>query len=519
MLSVVVVSWNVAPLLRRCLAAVFASAPGRALDVWVVDNASRDESVAMVRRAFPQAQLIANATNRGYAAAVNQGLRACRGWAVLLLNPDAELQGDALEVMACYLETHPNVGIVGPRLVYPDGRTQPSRRRFPTLATALCESTPIQRFWPNHPAVHRYYVADQPDDAAQEVDWLVGAALLVRRSAIAEIGLLDEGFPVYWEETDWQRRLRRAGWRVCYLPQARVLHHEAQSTSQARLQQHLWFQQGKVRYFAKHHGPAVAALVRAALVVSYIVQLAEESLKYLLVPRKRPQRRPYLAVLAATLRALLRPGPATRAGDASPPARQDSTPDRSPSLSLPRSPAALPAAARVDGVPQEYQHDEGALNACGPYALSMLVNAWRPGATRGATLAATLRGRLPGPRAWRGATPPWVMVWALRRRGLRVAGGAGGRLDDLRATLAAGCPALVLVRPTGGGRLARHYRVAVGYDDAAGLLHFNDPALPPARRQAPGNLSLSYEVFAREWEAGGFGPLWRRWYLAVGPGP
>ncbi|MBI2320952.1 MAG: glycosyltransferase family 2 protein, partial [Chloroflexi bacterium] len=462
MLSVVVVSWNVAPLLRRCLASVLAGASGRALDVWVVDNGSRDASVALVRREFSQVQVIANERNHGYAAAVNQGLVACRGRAVLLLNPDAELLGDALRVMADYLDAHPNVGVVGPRLVYPNGRTQPSRRRFPTLTTALRESTPAQRFWPDSPAVRHYYVADRPDEAEQDVDWLVGAALLVRRSAIDEVGLLDEDFPVYWEETDWQRRMRQAGWRIVYLPHACVLHHEAQSTSQARLRRHLWFQQGKVCYFAKHHGPRAAAAVRAALVVSYALQLAEEGLKYLLVPRKRPQRGPYLAVLAATLCALLRLRPAPRIGDAPNPARAAEVPSGLPVTSLPRSPSAalqhtaapvrhdtaqvapphaggsgvtpelrpssslagrergtegvraeaadgaraqrhrskrtsppghlsgaetgsdaretpsLPATARLDFVPQEYQLAGGALNTCGPYALSVLVNAWRP---------------------------------------------------------------------------------------------------------------------------------------------
>jgi len=182
-LSVIVVSWNVRDLLRRCLQSIVArgwgaaeAAPAPSLEVLVVDNASADGSAAMVRAEFPMARVIANEKNRGFTAANNQGLAASRGRYLLLLNPDAELVGSALAEMVSCMEGHPEAGVLGPQLLYPDGSIQPSRRRFPTLATALVESTVIQEWWRDNRILRRYYMLDTPPSGEpQQVDWLVGA--------------------------------------------------------------------------------------------------------------------------------------------------------------------------------------------------------------------------------------------------------------------------------------------------------------------------------------------------------
>ena len=312
--AVIVVNWNVRDLLHRCLTSVFATAPSAlALHVIVVDNASSDGSVEMVRREFPQVWLIANACNRGFTAGNNQALRAL-GFGeegsqlpryVLLLNPDAELVGDALETMVAFMDAHLDVGVVGPQLRFPDGRIQSSRRRFPTLATAFLESTVLQQWWPDNPVARRYYVLDRPDDIVQDVDWVVGACMLVRREAILDVGLLDEGFFMYSEELDWCRRIRDRGWRVVYLPTAQVIHHEGQSSAQVVPARHIHFQRSKVRYFRKHHGPWAAGLLRAFLLLNYVYQLFLEGGKWLL-GHKRPLRaarvRAYWQVLRSGLR-------------------------------------------------------------------------------------------------------------------------------------------------------------------------------------------------------------------------
>jgi N-acetylglucosaminyl-diphospho-decaprenol L-rhamnosyltransferase len=305
-LTIVIVSWNVGELLRRCLQSILATELD--VEVVVVDNASIDGSPEMVRAAFPQVRLIANDENRGFTAANNQGLAVAQGRCLLLLNPDTEVVADALATMVQYLEAHPAVGALGPRLLFPDGRQQPSRRRFPTLATALVESTVIQEWWAENRILRRYYMADTPDDAVQPVDWVVGACLLVRRDVYEQVGGLDEGFFMYSEELDWCKRIKDAGWEVVYLPTATVIHHEGKSSEQVVPARHIRFQTSKVRYFRKHHGWPQAETLRWFLLATYVYQLAREGLKWL-VGHKRPLRaermRAYGQVLRSGLRAEL----------------------------------------------------------------------------------------------------------------------------------------------------------------------------------------------------------------------
>lgn len=304
-LSVIIVNWNVRDLLRRCLHSILANVPGGQLEIIVVDNGSTDGSVEMVRREFPMVRLIANPDNRGFPAANNQGLEVARGRYVLLLNPDTEVVGDALATMAAFADAHPDVGIVGPQLLNPDGSVQSSRRRFPTLATALFESTWLQPYAPRR-LLARYYVLDRPDDEIQEVDWVTGAALMARREAVEEVGPLDEGFFMYSEELDWCRRFREAGWRVVYLPTARIVHYVGKSSEQVLPARHIHFQTSKVRYFRKYHGPLAAGVLRWFLLGNYAWQIGLEGAKWLL-GHKRPLRAERIAAYRQVLRSGLRP--------------------------------------------------------------------------------------------------------------------------------------------------------------------------------------------------------------------
>ncbi len=304
-LTVVVVNWNVRDLLRRCLHSVLAHAIR--LEIIVVDNASSDGSAAMVRAEFPSVRLIANEENRGFTAATNQGLALAQGRYLLLLNPDTEVVGDALATMVHYMDAHPKVGALGPQLRYPDGSRQPSRRRFPTFATALVESTVIQEWWRDNRFLRRYYMADTPDDAIQAVDWVVGACLLVRREVYDQVGGLDEGFFMYSEELDWCRRIKEAGWQVVYLPTATIIHHEGRSSEQVVPARHIHFQSSKVRYFRKHHGALQAGLLRRFLLATYLYQLVREGAKWL-VGHKRPLRAERVRAYRQVLRSGLRGG-------------------------------------------------------------------------------------------------------------------------------------------------------------------------------------------------------------------
>ncbi len=278
-LSIIIVSWNVRDLLRTCLAALPCDA-----EVIVVDNASSDGSAAMVSAEFPAVKLVANSENRGFTGGNNQGLALAHGQYILLLNPDTLVQGDALATLVEYLESHPAAGVVGPQLRYGDGSPQSSRRRFPTLATALLESTPLAWHWPpeRNRWARRYHLADRPGDVEQEVDWLVGAALLTRRAVLDKVGGFDEGYFMYSEELDWQKRVKDAGWKIVYLPEAVITHYEGRSSEQVTAARHIRFNTSKVRYFRKHHGPVQAQTLRLALLVMFAIEWVIEAAKYAL---------------------------------------------------------------------------------------------------------------------------------------------------------------------------------------------------------------------------------------------
>jgi hypothetical protein len=259
----------------------------------------------MVRENLPNVRLIANENNRGFPAANNQGIAVAAGSYVLLLNPDTEIVDDAVTKLVAFADEHPRVGMVGPQLLSPDGSTQSSRRRFPTLATAFFESTWLESRAPRR-VLDRYYVLDRPDHAVQDVDWITGAAMLARREAIAEVGLLDEGFFMYSEELDWCRRFRDAGWRVVYLPTAQIIHHGGKSSEQVVAARHVHFQTSKVRYFRKYHGQLAAAALRWFLLANYVWQLGLEGAKWLAGHRK-PLRAERIRAYGQVLESRLRP--------------------------------------------------------------------------------------------------------------------------------------------------------------------------------------------------------------------
>ncbi|MGD2105463.1 MAG: glycosyltransferase family 2 protein [Anaerolineae bacterium] len=324
-LSIVIVSWNVRSHLCRCLESILGAERRQnsnarlEIQVIVVDNGSEDGSAMMVREGFPDVQLVANHDNRGFPAANNQGMALADGRYILFLNPDTEVVGDALSELVTFADEHGDVGMLGPQLVNPDGTVQSSRRRFPTLATAFLESTWLQPAVVDAPSrglasiltkplqrvLRRYYLSDRRDDIAQDVDWITGAAMMARREAIDDAGLMDEGFFMYSEELDWCRRFREAGWRVVYFPSARIVHHVGKSSEQVVAARHVHFQTSKVRYFRKYHGALAAEVLRWYLMATYAWQLAVEGAKWLVGHKRalRAQRvTAYRQVLASGLR-------------------------------------------------------------------------------------------------------------------------------------------------------------------------------------------------------------------------
>jgi GT2 family glycosyltransferase len=305
-LSVSIVSFRTPTLLRRCLSALAADARSTQLEVevTVVDNASADGSIELVRSEFPELRVIANARNAGFGAAHNQALRRARGRHCMVLNSDAAPRRGALRALVDAMDADSRLGACGPRLRYPTGEVQPSRRRFPTTATLFLESTQLQRYWPDNAVLRRYYVQDRADDLTQDVDWLVGACLCFRADALRQVGLFDERYFMYSEEIDLCRRLRGAGWRIRYVPAAEVVHLEGGSSRADLAARDERFQRSKLAYAAKWHGRDVALALRAYLIWEYFLRAAEESVK-LAVGSRRQERQARLRVIGLGLRGAL----------------------------------------------------------------------------------------------------------------------------------------------------------------------------------------------------------------------
>lgn len=303
-LSIIIVSWNVRELLRSCLLSIECEKGSLAVEVIVVDSASSDGSVDLLASEFPQVIFLPQPENVGFPRGNNIGLAQARGRTLLLLNPDTEVMDQALSKMVTFMDSHPDTGALGPQLINTDGTIQSSRRRFPTMATGFFESTWLEPLVPG--VLSHYHALDIADDVIAEVDWVVGACILVPRAVYETVGPMDEAYFMYSEELDWCRRIKDAGWQVVYYPEAQVLHHYGKSSEQAVTNRHINFQRAKLRYFRKHHGRGAALLIRINLLANYAVQLLVEALKAL-VGHKRSLRRQRIQVYYEVLRSGLRP--------------------------------------------------------------------------------------------------------------------------------------------------------------------------------------------------------------------
>lgn len=261
-LAVVIVNYNVSDLLRNCLTSVYASVGKISYQVCVVDNASPDQSIHMVKQEFPQVELITNSENVGYPAANNQGMAALgvcskRSAAapryVLLLNPDTELPADCLAEYVGWMDKNPAVGVVGPRLVLPDGSLDLAcRRSFPSPNVSMAHMLGLSRLFPRSPRFGRYNMTYLPEDQLTEVDSVVGAFMLVRTAAIDQVGLLDETFWMYGEDLDWAKRIKDAGWKIIYNP-AREVKHIKRASSRQNPKASFEFNRAMIIFYYRHY--------------------------------------------------------------------------------------------------------------------------------------------------------------------------------------------------------------------------------------------------------------------------
>jgi N-acetylglucosaminyl-diphospho-decaprenol L-rhamnosyltransferase len=261
--SVVVVSYHARDHMERSLASVVDGG----YEVIVVDNGSSDGSVEFVRHRFPTVRLLALGENRGFGAANNAGLGVASGRYVLLLNSDAWPVGDAVDQLTRYADRHPEAAVVGPRLLNPDGSLQRSVRGFPSLWRVATEFLFLRKLAKSSRVFNAFYACNFDHREEREVDWLKGAVLLLRRSAVEQVGGFDTSFFLFSEEVDLCYRLRQAGWRIRFWPGAEFVHVGGLSTlsDRGRMQRELL--RGQLRYFAKHEGDRSAERLRRIMLL------------------------------------------------------------------------------------------------------------------------------------------------------------------------------------------------------------------------------------------------------------
>lgn len=262
LISVIVVSFNTRDLLRTCLQRLFSVAGGLHLQVIVVDNASRDASADMVAQEFPDICLIRSGINLGFAAANNQGFLQAKGDYVLLLNPDALLEPEALQLTLSRMEADPAIGMGGGLLLGKDGQREPSARLFPSLLNELLVLSGLAARYPKSRFFGRFDRTWDDSDLATSVDWVPGAFALMRREALDQVGPFDERFFLYYEEVDLCRRFHARGWKIMYWPDVLIRHWggessktvENQDFSSSGSQLTLWRMRSELLYYRKHHG-------------------------------------------------------------------------------------------------------------------------------------------------------------------------------------------------------------------------------------------------------------------------
>jgi len=294
-LSVLIVNWNAGAWLRPCLQALESRA-GASFEAIVVDNASSDDSLAILRGGFPWVTLVEAGANLGFAAGANLAAQRAQGDELLLLNPDAILGEGTIPLMRSHLASIPRVGVVGAGLFDPDGQPQGGATgSFPSPIAALSYALGLGRLVPALPRLYQGEISE-----AREMDWVSGACCLVRRQVWEEMGGLDDGFFLYLEDVDFCRRARQRGWRVAFLPQARVIHGLGHSLLQAP---HSLARQraGYARYFAKHGGGPTWALM-AALAGGFWLRLGWHAARFAVT--RRPEHRQRVRLAWRALRAL-----------------------------------------------------------------------------------------------------------------------------------------------------------------------------------------------------------------------
>jgi GT2 family glycosyltransferase len=276
-LSIIIVSWNTKDYLLNCIESIVRTGKKKTGEIIVVDNGSQDGSAGEVKKAFHMARVIENTENLGFAKAANQGLRISSGRYAFLLNPDTKVTEDGVERLVFFMDSHPEAGISGAQLLNGDGSKQNSIANFPSLATELLNKSFLKWLFPNkYPGKGRDY------SDPIEVDSVIGACMIVRKQAMEQVGLLDEDYFLFLEETDWCFRMKKAGWKIYHVPGAQIYHFQGQSAEKDKKRAKIEYYRSRYHFFRKSRGRFQLAILLIGLMIRLCVELVFATLTCIL---------------------------------------------------------------------------------------------------------------------------------------------------------------------------------------------------------------------------------------------
>jgi GT2 family glycosyltransferase len=304
-ISIVILNTNDLKYLEECLESLRNCSKSRQVEIIVSDNASSDGSIEMMESRFPHVKILKNKENLGFTKGNNVGIKASQGRYVYLLNSDIKVLEGCIDILADYLDQHADVGLVGPKILNQDMTLQCSCRKDPTLWNNFCAATGLAALFPASPFLSGEQMFYFKGDRIADMDILVGCFSAIRRKAIDEVGLLDEGFYMYGDELDWCRRFRQAGWRVVYDPEARAIHYGGTSTTRKDpVRFNVMQQNSLLRYWEKYHGFAGRFGIKCLIIFRLGSRWAGAFAKYLASPGKRAESSARMRTCTACLLAL-----------------------------------------------------------------------------------------------------------------------------------------------------------------------------------------------------------------------
>jgi GT2 family glycosyltransferase len=301
-LSVIIVSWNAKAFLLECLASVLAQDVDAAIEIIVVDNASTDGSPDAVAAAFPTVKVIRNTANYGFARANNIGIRASTGDYLFLINSDVVVLAHCFRRMVRYLDGHPEIGMLGPRITGADGEVQRSCMGYPSLWNTLTRALALDIVFPGSKLVGGQLLTFWRHDQTRAVEVINGCFWAVTRRALNQVGLLDERYLIYGEDIDWCRRFNQRGWKVVFYPEAAAIHYGGASSANAPTRFYVEMQRATCQYWLKHHSRAAAAAFVSINILHHVVRIAGEAIAYPWMPQRRRLAGPNIARAYASIK-------------------------------------------------------------------------------------------------------------------------------------------------------------------------------------------------------------------------